>query len=523
MLGNKTLNNPARQESSESLSSIALGPASRFAVAIATLIVVWFVTSSIFESIPAGGYIIAAAIIGAYMAINIGANDVANNVGPAVGAKAISIGGALILAALCETLGAVIAGGDVVKTISKDIIDPSKVANTLEFIWAMMAALFAAAIWVNVATWLNAPVSTTHSIVGGVMGAGVACLGFGTVNWAILLQIAISWVISPLLGGLIAAALLWFIGRAILDQTDRLAAARTWVPVLVGIMAGIFAAYLMIKGLKRVWTPTGTIVIMVSILAMFLVYAATRPVIARSSKLIENKTNAISSLFIVPLVFAAALLSFAHGANDVANAIGPLAAVVQAVEYQSVAIEAEVPVWVMILGGVGIAIGLGLFGSKLIRTVGKKITKLDPIRAYCVALSAAITVLVATQLALPVSSTHIAIGSIFGVGFLREYLANKRMERVVATKKSNKRSLAAINALDAMKRMPGEDQQYPTSTISKEILDAAQLKKLKKKRKRKLVRRSHLITIIAAWIVTVPCSAVIAALLFFATRGALLP
>jgi len=519
----KTPRSSAIQNPSDFLSGVALTPLNRLAIATAILIVVWFVTSSIFDGIAAGGYIIAAAIIGAYMAMNIGANDVANNVGPAVGAKAISIGGALILAALCETLGAVIAGGDVVNTISKSIIDPSQVTNTLEFIWAMMAALLAAALWVNVATWLNAPVSTTHSIVGGVMGAGVACVGFGTVNWAILLQIAASWVISPLLGGLIAAALLWFIGRTILDQTDRLAAARTWVPVLVGIMAGVFAAYLMIKGFKRIWTPSGTIITIVATVATFLVYAATRPVIARTSKIIENRPAAIRSLFVIPLVFAAALLSFAHGANDVANAIGPLAAVVQAVESQTITSEAEVPLWVMIVGGAGIAIGLGLFGAKLIRTVGKKITKLDPIRAYCVALSAAITVLVATQLALPVSSTHIAIGSIFGVGFLREYLANKRTERIVVTKKGHKPSLAAINALDAMKKVPGEDQKYPTTTTSEETLDAAQLKKLKKKRKRKLVRRSHVITIIAAWIVTVPCSAVIAALLFFATRGALLP
>jgi PiT family inorganic phosphate transporter len=184
--------------------------------------------------------IIAGAAIGAYMALNIGANDVANNVGPAVGANALSMTGALIIAAIFESAGALLAGGDVVGTISKGIIDPSAVGDPEIFIWAMFAALISAALWVNLATWVGAPVSTTHSVVGGVMGAGIAAAGFSAVNWPKMSQIAASWVISPLLGGVIAALFLWFIKSQVSDKNDKIAAARRWVPVLIAIMAMAF-------------------------------------------------------------------------------------------------------------------------------------------------------------------------------------------------------------------------------------------------------------------------------------------
>ena len=191
--------------------------------------------------IEEGAILIAAAIIGGYMALNIGANDVANNVGPAVGSKAITLVGALIIAAIFEASGAIIAGGDVVTTISKNIIDTNAVANKSVFIWAMMAALLSAAIWVNLATWIGAPVSTTHSIVGGVMGAGIAAAGFAAVNWPVMGAIAASWVISPVLGGIIAAAFLGYAKYFILYKEDKIAASKKWVPVLVSILAGAFA------------------------------------------------------------------------------------------------------------------------------------------------------------------------------------------------------------------------------------------------------------------------------------------
>ena len=374
--------------------------------------------------------IIFAAAIGAYMALNIGANDVANNVGPAVGANAVTMLGALIIAAIFETAGALIAGGDVVGTISKGIIDPKLVSHPPTFIWAMFAALLAAALWVNLATWVGAPVSTTHSIVGGVMGAGIMAAGLTAVNWPKMAQIAASWVISPLLGGIIAALFLWLIKSQVSDKDDKIGAANRWVPLLVAIMAGAFATYLSIKGIKKIIKIDLQTALIIGLVALGLCYLIVKPLIRRQSEGMENTKKSIRELFKIPLICAAALLSFAHGANDVANAVGPLAAIVHTVEAGEVVAKVSIPLWVMGIGAFGLSFGLLLFGPKLIRMVGEKITKLNPLRAYCVALSAAITVIIASWLALPVSSTHIAVGAVFGVGFFREFhwrmTANKK-------------------------------------------------------------------------------------------------
>ena len=361
--------------------------------------------------------IIAAAAFGAYMALNIGANDVANNMGPAVGAKALTMTGAIIIAAVFESAGALLAGGDVVSTISKGIIDPASVNDPQVFVWAMMAALISAALWVNLATFFGAPVSTTHSVVGGVMGAGIAAAGFAAVNWPNMAKIAASWVISPVLGGVIAAAFLALIKAKIIYQPDKIAAARKWVPVLIGIMAAAFSAYLALKGLKRIIKIDMSTALLIGAGIGVLSYLVSIPMIRRQSEGLENRNKSIKVLFGVPLVISAAMLSFAHGANDVANAVGPLAAIVHAETVGEFAGKVEIPTWVMVIGALGISFGLFLFGPKLIRMVGSQITKLNPMRAYCVALSAAITVIIASWFGLPVSSTHIAVGGIFGVGF----------------------------------------------------------------------------------------------------------
>lgn len=422
--------------------------------------------------------VVAAAAFGAYMAINIGANDVANNMGPAVGANALTMGGAIVIAALFESAGALLAGGDVVSTISKGIIDPQVVATSEIFIWAMMAALISSALWVNLATWIGAPVSTTHSVVGGVMGAGIAAAGFAAVNWATMSKIAASWVISPVLGGVVAALFLALIKAKIIYQDDKIAAARRWVPVLVGIMAGAFASYLALKGLKRIIKIDLQTALLIGAMIGALAYVITAPLIKRQSEGMENRNKSLKVLFRIPLVISAALLSFAHGANDVANAVGPLAAIVHASEFGDFASKVAIPTWVMVIGAFGISFGLFLFGPKLIRMVGSQITKLNPMRAYCVALSAAITVIVASWLGLPVSSTHIAVGGIFGVGFYREWHAERRLRKTTV-------------------------QRTPEKRIAPE-----------ERRRRKLVRRSHFMTIIAAWIITVPAAALMSAVIF---------
>ncbi|EAR52086.1 phosphate transporter family protein [Oceanicola granulosus HTCC2516] len=422
--------------------------------------------------------IVLAAAFGAYMALNIGANDVANNMGPAVGANALTMGGAIAIAAICETAGALLAGGDVVSTIAKGIVAPSSLDSVDVFIWAMMAALLSSALWVNLATWVGAPVSTTHSVVGGVMGAGIAAAGFAAVSWGQMGMIAASWVISPFLGGVIAAGFLWFIKARIIYQDDKISAARRWVPMLVGIMAGAFTAYLVMKGLKNVLDIGLGGALLLGLVAAVATWAVMIPVIRRQSRGLENRNKSLKVLFGIPLIVSAALLSFAHGANDVANAVGPLAAIVQASQSGEFVDAFAIPIWVMLIGAFGISFGLFLFGPRLIRVVGGEITKLNPMRAYCVALSAAITVIFASWLGLPVSSTHIAVGGIFGVGFFREWYTERRLK-------------AAKLAI-------------PEAPVPRE-----------ERRRRKLVRRSHFMTIAAAWIITVPAAAVLSALIFY--------
>lgn len=422
--------------------------------------------------------VVIAACLGAYMALNIGANDVANNMGPAVGANALSMGGAIAIAVVFESAGALIAGGDVVSTIAKGIIAPESMGTVSVFIWAMMAALLSAALWVNLATWVGAPVSTTHSVVGGVMGAGIAAAGFAAVNWPTMAGIAASWVISPMLGGLIAAMFLWLIKSRIIYQDDKIAAARTWVPILVGIMAGAFSAYLALKGLKKIIKIDMPTALMIGAAIGVLVWLVMIPVIRKQSEGLENRNKSLKVLFGIPLVVSAALLSFAHGANDVANAVAPLAAIVQASQSDNFTDAVSIPFWVMVIGAFGISFGLFLFGPKLIRMVGGQITKLNPMRAYCVALSAALTVIIASWLGLPVSSTHIAVGGVFGVGFFREWDAERRLrqQRLAIPERAN--------------FAPEE------------------------RRRRKLVRRSHFLTILAAWVITVPAAASLSALIF---------
>ncbi len=437
-----------------------------------------------------GLLMVVAAIIGGYMALNIGANDVANNVGPAVGARALTMTGALIIAAIFECAGALIAGGDVVKTISKGIIDPALVPSGDVFVWIMMSALLASALWVHLATYLGAPVSTTHAIVGGVFGAGIAAVGASVVDWYVVSSIFVTWLVSPLIGGVVAAGFLAFIKINLIYQEDKIAAARRWVPVLVALLAAIFSAYLVIKGLKHVWKPDLPEIALLAILVFAFVYVLARPWVRHQSKGMENRNQGLRKLFHLPLICAAALLSFAHGSNDVANAVGPLAAILTTASTGSLAGEVAVPFWVMLIGAAGISLGLFLFGPRIVRIVGEKITKMNPMRAFCVALAASLTVLVASQLGLPVSTTHIAVGAVFGVGFFREYYTthSRRRRRYLRTHRRNQPT----------RRSPEKDQD--------------------KLRRRKLVRRSHFVGILAAWAITVPSAAGLAAMIFLAVE-----
>ncbi len=468
-----------RFSSLELASALVTRPIIGPGVALIFILLAGLAATAFFGQANNSVIVVIAACLGAYMALNIGANDVANNMGPAVGANALTMGGAIAIAVVFESAGALIAGGDVVSTIAKGIIAPESMGTATTFIWAMMAALLSAALWVNLATWVGAPVSTTHSVVGGVMGAGIAAAGFAAVNWPTMGKIAASWVISPVLGGLIAAGFLWLIKSRIIYQDDKIAAARKWVPILVGIMAAAFASYLALKGLKKIVKIDIPTSLMIGAAIGVAIWLVMIPVIRKQSEGLENRNKSLKVLFGIPLVVSAALLSFAHGANDVANAVGPLAAIVQASQSGDFTHAVNIPLWVMVIGAVGISFGLFLFGPKLIRMVGNQITKLNPMRAYCVALSAAITVIVASWLGLPVSSTHIAVGGVFGVGFFREWDAERRIRH------------ARLKAPDRIQYGPEE------------------------RRRRKLVRRSHVMTILAAWVITVPAAAVLSGIIFW--------
>ena len=498
-------------------------------------------------------FLAIAALFGAYMALNIGANDVANNVGPAVGSKALTMGGAIIIAAIFEASGALIAGGDVVSTIKKGIIDPSQFVDVSQFIWAMTSALLAGGLWLNIATKVGAPVSTTHSIVGGVMGGGIAAAGFGIVSWGTMGKIAASWIISPVLGGVIAALFLFTIKKTILYKEDRLAAMNKMVPIYVSLMSFAFATYLTLKGLKKIWPsivdtfnaispiaiemtkkPTLTHGLTIGLVFAVLTFVIVKPMVKKASAKLNNTAKDANSLFTIPLIFAAALLSFAHGANDVANAIGPLAAVADAVQNAGISSKASIPIWVMLVGAIGISLGLALYGPKLVRTVGSEITELNQIRAYSVAMAAAITVIIASQLGLPVSSTHIAIGGIFGVGFLREFLSTTTaQERIEAEeqkikedkkiKKSYKAELKELKELKA-KEMSSDDDKARIKELKEMIKEEeavikSEKKHLKRAKKAKYVKRSAIMKIVAAWVITVPAAALLSAAIFYIIEG----
>jgi PiT family inorganic phosphate transporter len=502
----------------------------KFSLAMVFIAIVFIWSYTTHGNVPNNTFLIIGAVFGAYMAMNIGANDVANNVGPAVGSKALTLTTAIIIAAIFEASGALIAGGDVVKTIKKGIIDPGLIDNPEIFIWAMTAALLAAALWLNFATSVGAPVSTTHSIVGGVMGGGIAAAGFAIVSWGTMGKIAASWIISPVLGGIIAALFLYIIKTQIVFKEDKVEAAKKIVPYLIAVMTWAFSTYIIVKGIKKLIKIEFFTASILGLLIAVAVYFLVKPLVAKAADKVKNDRAGINSLFTIPLIFSAALLSFAHGANDVANAIGPLAAINDAVMNASISSKVGIPIWVMLVGAVGIAVGLALYGPKLIKTVGSEITELDQIRAYSIAMAAAITVIIASQLGLPVSSTHIAVGGVFGVGFLREYLdsSDKRVTDKLRKKfKKHKKELTSMTS--ELGELEVKDSKSKSDYIrivelykgieQKESQVKQEKKDIKEEKRTVYVKRDAVKKIIAAWIITVPAAACLSAIIFFTIKG----
>lgn len=443
--------------------------------------------------VPAGPMqwlVILGAAAAGYMALNIGANDVANNVGPAVGAKALTMASALALAATFDAAGALLAGGDVVNTVANDILAREAGLSAVTLVLVMISALLAAALWINGSTFVGAPVSTSHAIIGGIVGAAVASSGVDAVNWPTVSLIAFSWMLSPLLGATFAAGLHAVIRRAITKRANKIGAARIWVPILVAAMSGIFAMYLATKALSHWWQPGVAAVLVTGMVAAAIGWLLAMPWVRIRSIGLSNRKKQVATLFRPPLIVAAALLSFAHGANDVANALGPLVAIAR-VAHTLPGTGLDIPLWILLIGAGGIALGIALFGPRVIHTVGEQITKLNEIRAFCVALSAAVTVLTASALGLPVSSTHVAVGAVFGVGFVREFLAIRNMNGAAVPIRAGMVDASTLN-------------DRPEQALARE----------RRNERRYLVRRLKVAQIGAAWLITLPASAILAALVY---------
>jgi PiT family inorganic phosphate transporter len=370
-------------------------------------------------------YIVLAALFGLFMAWGIGANDVANAMATSVGSRALTIKQAILVAAVFEFLGAVLAGGEVTSTIRKGIVDADLLAGSPELlVYGMLAALLAAGTWLLIASHKGWPVSTTHSIVGAIVGFAAVGIGVDAVHWEKVGTIVLSWVVSPLTAGFIAFLIYLSVQWLILRREDPLAHAKRYVPVYIFLAAFTITLVTILKGLKHVGLNLSIGDAYLAAIAIAVVIAAIGAVAIRRIEpdpKVEKKEHfyTVERVFGVLMVVTACSMAFAHGSNDVANAIGPLAAVVAVASTGAVAAKASLPLWVLMLGGAGIVVGLATFGIRVISTVGKKITQLTPSRGFAAELAAATTIVIASGTGMPISTTHTLVGAVLGVGLAR--------------------------------------------------------------------------------------------------------
>jgi PiT family inorganic phosphate transporter len=370
-------------------------------------------------------FLALAFIFGLYMTWGIGANDVGNAMGTSVGSGAITVKQAVIIAGIFEFAGAFLAGGTVAGTIKSGIIDPAVLASTPHLlIYGMLASLLASGIWLMVASGRGWPVSTTHTIVGALVGFGVAGIGMHAVKWGGLGEIVASWFISPVTGGIIALVLMLSVRKLVFETDDPFGNAKKWAPFYVFLVGYIVALVTISKGLKNFNLHFSTLEEQIGSIAIGIVCAIIGSILVNKVK-VDNKADksfhyaSVEKVFTPMMVFTAAAMSFAHGSNDVANGIGPIAAVLSLVDTGTLASKAPVPWWVLLVGGIAIVVGLATYGYKVMETIGSKITELTPSRGYCATLASSATVIVASGLGMPVSTTHIAVGAVMGVGLAR--------------------------------------------------------------------------------------------------------
>lgn len=372
-------------------------------------------------------FLAAAVIFGFFMAWGVGANDVANAMGTSVGARAITIRQAVLIAMVFEFAGAALAGGEVTETVRSGIISLENSGleqNPELLVYGMLSSLLAAGVWLLVATWRGWPVSTTHSIVGAIVGFAVVGISFDSVNWGQVGSIAASWVVSPVFSGLIALLLFLSVQKLVLDTEDPLTNARRYVPWYIFLVGFVISTMTMIKGLSRTGLDFNLAqTLLTATVIGFITMGLGILLLRRLALDVEDEGHELDNLekvFGVLMVFTACSMAFAHGSNDVANAIGPLAAVVGVVETGGVfARESSVPYWILLLGGAGIVLGLATWGYRVIMTIGRKITHLTPSRGFAAELAAATTVVIASGTGIPVSTTHTLVGAVLGVGLAK--------------------------------------------------------------------------------------------------------
>ena len=370
-------------------------------------------------------YIALAALFGIFMAWGIGANDVANAMATSVGSKALTIRQAILVAAIFEFLGAVLAGGAVTSTIRKGIVDAELLAGSPELlIYGMLASLLSAGTWLLIASRKGWPVSTTHSIVGAIVGFAAVGIGIDAVQWGQIGTIVMSWVVSPVTAGFIAYLIYLSVQRLILTQEDPLARAKRYVPIYIFLASFTIVLVTIVKGLKHVGLDlslTNSYALAVAIAVAIAIVGAIAIHRIKPDPKAEKRQHfyTVERVFAVLMVVTACSMAFAHGSNDVANAIGPLAAVISVAKTGIVGAQAALPIWVLLVGGAGIVVGLATFGIHVISTVGKKITQLTPSRGFAAELAAATTIVIASGTGIPISTTHTLVGAVLGVGLAR--------------------------------------------------------------------------------------------------------
>ena len=368
--------------------------------------------------------ILLAAAFGFYMAWNIGANDVANAMGTSVGARSLSFRQAIIVAAIFEFAGAMLVGNHVSLTVAKGIVNPLDYSKqAMVFAYGMLATLLSAALWVNMATKLGMPVSTTHSIVGGVIGFGVATHGLSSIEWGKVVTIVLSWIVSPISGGIISFIIFMFISKKILGHDKPVVAAKKYAPSLAFSVSIILVFSMLYKGLKNLhlnfsFFHSLIIAFVVSAIFYLVIYRIVANIPVDTTLPYKRRFPQVERVFAMLQVITASYMAFSHGANDVANSVGPLMGAVYAIKLTSHQ-YLSMPIWVLSVGAVGIVTGLSMYGYKVILVVGRKITDMTPSRGFAAEFGAATTVLVCSKMGLPISTTHTLVGSVIGVGLAR--------------------------------------------------------------------------------------------------------